>query len=130
MIASPETAACAGRPRWPWREASSATAPPTQKTRANAAMASAVARRRSDGRPRGSGKDSLQRHADDLEASGEPAEGELAQLVLGDAEHGRGVALAGQLQRRGRVRQQLAQGRTHRVGLLRMRPYGLAQEPD
>src|SRR3954454_25197681 len=124
MIATPETAAFAGRPRWPCLEASSAAAPPTQKTRANAAMASAAARRRSDGRPRASGKDRLQRHADDLEPAREPAERELPPLVLGDSEHRRGVAVAGQLEGRGHVRQQLAQRAPHRVRLLRMRANG------
>src|SRR4051794_5572884 len=97
MIARPDPAACPARPRCPCPDASSAAAPPTQKISVNAAIASAVARCRSDGR---SGKDSLQRHADDLEAAREPPERELAQLVLGDSEHGRGVAVAGQLERR------------------------------
>ena len=41
MIASPETAACAGSPSSAWREASAAAAPPTQKISAKTAIASA-----------------------------------------------------------------------------------------
>src|SRR3954452_3441345 len=127
MIASPDTAACPARPRWPCPDPSAAAAPPTQKINANAAKPSAVARRRSDGR---SGKDGPQRHADDLEAAVQPAERELAQVVLGGAEHGCGVALPGQLQRVGDVREELAERRPHGVGLLRAVTDRFAEEPD
>src|SRR4051812_18632729 len=100
MIASPETAAWAGSPRWACPLASAAAAPPTQNTRAKAAIASAVTRRARPGR---SGKDGLQRHADDLQPAGQAVQRELAQVVLRDAEHLRRVAVAGELERLGDV---------------------------
>src|SRR3954468_10762183 len=98
MIASPETAACAGNPRSAWCEASAAAAPPTQKISANAAIDSAPARRARSGR---SGIDRLQRHPDDLEAARQAAKRELTQVVLGDAEDRGGVAVAGHRERVG-----------------------------
>src|SRR4051794_6039436 len=106
MMASPDTAACPGSPRWPWPLASSAAAPPTQKTSAKAAIASAATRRTKSGR---SGKDGRQRNADDLQAARQTAERELAQVVLADAQDRGGVTIAGQLQRVGHVGQQVAQ---------------------
>src|SRR3954451_10918909 len=126
MIARPDTAACAGRPRCAWPDPSAAAAPPTQKTSVKAAIASAAARRRSGGR---SGKDRLQRHPDDLKASREPSERELAEIVLGYAQHGGGVVVARELQRLRDVGQQLPERRADRVGLSRLGPDGLAQEP-
>src|SRR5690349_4603236 len=116
MIARPETAACAGRPRCAWPDASAAAAPPTQKISTNAAIASAAARRWSAGR---SGKDRLQRHADDLKPPRQAAESVLAQVFLRYAERGRRLPVLGQLQRFRDVRQQLAQRGFDRLGLLR-----------
>src|SRR4051794_39723330 len=76
------------------------------------------------------GEDRLERHADDLQAAGQAVEGELAQVVLGDAEHRGGVAVAGELEGVGDARQELAQQVAHGVGLLGLRADGLAQEPD
>src|SRR4051794_27041824 len=126
-IARPETAACAGRPRWAWPEASAAAAPPTQNTSANAAIASAVARRPRSGR---SGKDGLQRHADDLHPPGEAVEGELAQIVLADAEHLGCVAVARELERLGDVGEEVAQRLAHDLGRSFVFSHRLAQPPD
>src|SRR4051812_10677851 len=98
MIANPETAACAGRPSCAWPEAAAAAAPPTQNTKANAAIASAAARRGSAGR---SGIHGLERHADDRQPPRETVERVGAQIVLGHAEQIGGAALAWQLQRIG-----------------------------
>src|SRR3954452_671375 len=123
MIARPETAAWAGSPRCARPEASAAAAPPTQKTSAKAAIASAATRRERPGR---SGKDALQRDSDDLQASGEAAERGLPQVVLRHAEHRRCVAVAGQLQRLGDVRQQVTERLTDGVGLVGVVANGLA----
>src|SRR3954452_10880429 len=127
MIAKPETAAWAGSPRWPCPDASSAAAPPTQKTSAKAAIASAAARRCRAGR---SGKDGLERDADDLQPPREAVERELAQLVLADTEHRRGVTVSRECQRLRDMREQLAQHPAHVVGLLGLLADRLAQEPD
>src|SRR3954447_6937747 len=129
MIANPETAAWAGSPRCARPAPSAAAAPPTQKTSPNAAIASAPARRASDGR---SGKDGLQWHADDPQPAGEAVERELTQLVFGHAEHRCRVAdaVAREPERRRDVGQQLAEHRAHVVGLVRRAANGFPQEPD
>src|SRR3954454_2541491 len=116
MIARPDTAACAGRPRGAWCEASAAAAPPTQKTSANAAIASAPARRARPGR---SGIDRVDRHADDRQPSRRSVERVLAQVVLRDAQYAGRVAVSRQLERVGDVREEVAQRRANDVGLLR-----------
>src|SRR5436190_11279563 len=127
MIARPETAAWAGSPRSACPDPASAAAPPTQKIRANAASSSASARRGSPGR---SGKDGLQRHADDLQPARETVERKAAQVVLGDAQDVRGIAVAGRLERFRHVGEQVAQRRCDGVGLLGVSLNRLAQEPD
>src|SRR5215208_6470730 len=127
MIASPEMAAWAGSPRSPWPDAASAAPPPTQKISANAASSSASARRGRAGR---SGKDRLQWHADDLQPARQAVEREAAQVVLGDAQHVRGAAVAGRLQRLRHVREQIAQDTADGVPLPGIGLDALAQEPD
>src|SRR4051794_34444937 len=129
MIARPETAAWAGSPRSACPDAASAAAPPTQKIRPKAASSSASARRGSPGR---SGKDRLERDADDLQPSREAVERKAAQVVLRDAEDvgGVAVAVAGRLERFRDVREKVAQCLPDRVRLLRVGLHRLAQEPD
>src|SRR3954468_18115645 len=126
MIARPDTAAWAGSPRSACPDAASAAAPPTQKINPNAASSSANARRGSPGR---SGKDRLERDADDLQPPREAVERKPAQVVLRDAEDVGGVAVAGRLERFRDVREEVAQCLLDRVRLLRVGLHRLAQEP-
>src|SRR5437764_810665 len=127
MITSPKTRLTPTDPRAPPWVASVTTAPQPANTSANAAIPSAVERRSNPGR---SGIHRLERDADDREPARQPAQRELADVVVTHAEQVLGRAVAGRLERLGDGGQQVAQRRADRVGLFGMRAYRLAQEPD
>jgi hypothetical protein len=76
-------------------------------------------------------EDGLERDADQFRPPSQPAEGELAYLLLSDAELlGRAVSFARRLEGLGDGRQLLVQRFAYGVGELGALAHGLAQEPD
>src|SRR4051794_40992719 len=126
MITRPKTRLMPTDPSVFWCVVLVTTAPHPANTSANAASPSAAARRRSAGR---SGIDRLDRHADDRQPPRQALQRESAHVLLADAEQLLRRSVPGWLERLGDGRQEVAQGRAHDIGLVRMVSDRRAQEP-